>query len=499
MAAAVSAEEQRQIDEAIRVSKELWLAEAAAQRRRSLAVSPVAAAPAGSCIDLCSSSDEEEAPMTAMAFKTEPAKRPLERSSDDDDCVVVLPRAKRPAVAAAAAAVGDDDGDVSIEGQSGAMALIDFPHARENCVQHAFVPGNFQTTCVNCYCFVCDAPASACVQWVAHAPATHREASWRKERERAKQKKLAELVAAGTAGSTRFSVAAAASAASVALAAPRPGARSVTASTTISCTELLKQVQQVWPVEEPTPMSLKAQLRPYQRQSLAFMLELERAPEGVSTVGKIACDARWSESRAWKNVRGGWLCDEVGMGKTMVCIATILANPLPHVQQSPWTISGTADFHQLYRGVPSMQLLARFGDNRLKLKTTLVLTKNTLIGQWKDEIEKFAPHLRVLIYHAASGSSSVRKNIDLGKVDLSKVDVILNTTQTQFPEWLERCATFHRIIIDESHESIAPQNLRLASSYRWAVTGTPCLTSFTNLSLQLRFLGHHSSVTNDAI
>ena len=26
-------------------------------------------------------------------------------------------------------------------------------------------------------------------------------------------------------------------------------------------------------------------------------------------------------------VRGGWLCDEVGMGKTCVCVALILANP----------------------------------------------------------------------------------------------------------------------------------------------------------------------------
>jgi hypothetical protein len=27
------------------------------------------------------------------------------------------------------------------------------------------------------------------------------------------------------------------------------------------------------------------------------------------------------------SVRGGWLCDEVGMGKTCVCVALILANP----------------------------------------------------------------------------------------------------------------------------------------------------------------------------
>ena len=507
MAAAVSAEEQRQIDEAIRVSKELWLAEAAEQRRRrSLAVSPVASASASGCIDLCSSSDEEDdAP---VVFKTEPAKRSLERcqASEDDGCVVVPPPAKRPAAASAASAAsaaagaGDDDADVTIEGQSGAMALIDFPHARENCVQHAFVPGNFAATCANCYCFVCDAPASGCVQWAAHAPATHKEAAWRKERERMKQAKLARLAAAvpaaGAGGGMRAPPPAAAAAAAAAAApAPAPvGAPAVDAPTSISCTELLKQVQQVWPVEEPTPVLLKAQLRPYQRQSLAFMLELERAPAGASTVGSVSTGSFPPK----REVRGGWLCDEVGMGKTMACIATILANPLPQEQQTPWTIDPARDWHDHTRygrsitvRTPTSGLLTRFRGNTLKLKTTLVLTKNTLIGQWKDEFEKFAPHLNVLIYHTASSTAGVRKKVDLGKVDLSKVDVILNTTQTQFPQWLVECATFHRVIIDESHEAIARQNNVLVSSYRWAVTGTPCHKSFTDLYSQLTFLGHN--------
>ena len=44
------------------------------------------------------------------------------------------------------------------------------------------------------------------------------------------------------------------------------------------------------------------------------MLEKERAAAGSDTVSA-------------DGVRGGWLCDEVGMGKTLVCISLVCANP----------------------------------------------------------------------------------------------------------------------------------------------------------------------------
>ena len=67
-------------------------------------------------------------------------------------------------------------------------------------------------------------------------------------------------------------------------------------------------------MESPDPPGLGQgiNLRPYQRQSLAFMLDIEKRIEpGDATAG-----------------RGGWLADEMGMGKTAVCAALILANPM---------------------------------------------------------------------------------------------------------------------------------------------------------------------------
>jgi len=78
----------------------------------------------------------------------------------------------------------------------------------------------------------------------------------------------------------------------------------------ISCQNLLKRVEQVFPVEAPTPASLRsAELRPYQRQSLAFMLELEKAPAGAETVGAVRVHSQFRSPMTGGTypVRGGWL------------------------------------------------------------------------------------------------------------------------------------------------------------------------------------------------
>jgi hypothetical protein len=168
-----------------------------------------------------------------------------------------------------------------------------------------------------------DAPASTCAQWQQHCAATHAIRRWRDERERHKT-----LLKARGSGSSSHAASAPAAAAAAAASNPYQAAAAAAAALLAprTCEELMRQVQQVWPVETPEPAGLlpSCRLRPYQKQSLAFMLELERAPAGAATVGgeshRESLD-RWYPSTL-REVRGGWLCDEVGMGKTIVCIVS---------------------------------------------------------------------------------------------------------------------------------------------------------------------------------
>ena len=40
-----------------------------------------------------------------------------------------------------------------------------------------------------------------------------------------------------------------------------------------------------------------------------------------------------------------------------------------------------------------------------KVKTTVISTSNTIVGQWYDEIKKFAPNINIKVHHGSYKSS----------------------------------------------------------------------------------------------
>ncbi|EJK45218.1 hypothetical protein THAOC_36181, partial [Thalassiosira oceanica] len=85
-------------------------------------------------------------------------------------------------------ATGDDD-EIQMMGGNTTNANIDMPHMRSDCGLHKFVPdtiglpNNNLQICSNCYCFVCDIPASECKAWGQHCHAHPGDAKWKMQRE----------------------------------------------------------------------------------------------------------------------------------------------------------------------------------------------------------------------------------------------------------------------------------------------------------------------------
>ena len=132
---------------------------------------------------------------------------------------------------------------------------------------------------------------------------------------------------------------------------------------------------------------------------------------------------------------GGLLADEMGLGKTIQTIAFLLSN---------------------------------------KDKKSIVITPTALIYNWKNELEKFAPTLKVGLLHAAkSEREKILDNID-------NYDVIL-TTYTTYKNDIDKYKNinFDYCIIDEAQNIKNPDAIitkaikNVNAKVKFALTGTP--------------------------
>ena len=148
---------------------------------------------------------------------------------------------------------------------------------------------------------MCDSPAKDCKVWGGHCKATHNDPHWKSEREKAKQARIRAASVAAAAPRTAIAPRPAAVSRSPSSSSPGWSARrkrktpqSGRRSAEFSVRKLLQEVTSVHPVEIQPPVGsgFVTPLRHYQKQSLAFMVDTEK-----------------------NHLRGGWLADEVGMGK----------------------------------------------------------------------------------------------------------------------------------------------------------------------------------------
>ncbi|QKT07835.1 DEAD/DEAH box helicase [Gordonia sp. X0973] len=167
------------------------------------------------------------------------------------------------------------------------------------------------------------------------------------------------------------------------------------------------------------PTRLAATLRPYQRRGLDWLVQL-------------------SAQRI-----GGVLADDMGLGKTVQVIALLC-----HERENSPT------------------------------RPTLVVCPMSLVGNWARELDRFAPHLRVLVHH---GPDRLRGD-DFHR-EAQAADVVLTTfaIATRDRALLARVAgkPWRRLVVDEAQHvknvaTAAASALRaIDARHRLALTGTP--------------------------
>lgn len=194
---------------------------------------------------------------------------------------------------------------------------------------------------------------------------------------------------------------------------------------------------------------------------------------------------------------GGLLAEEMGLGKTVELMALISLN-----QRTDLPAGGIFDLES--------------GTDVLPSRATLIVTPNSILPQWRSELAKHAPRLKVMHYE---GIPPATKKIDDAKVleDLTKnYDVVLTTYQVLAREVhfaedppdrnmrrvrkFERKRSpliqvqFWRAVMDEAQmietsvTAAARVACRLPRVHSWAVSGTPLRKDAQDLHGLLIFL-----------
>ncbi|PKU74958.1 DNA repair protein RAD5B [Dendrobium catenatum] len=260
--------------------------------------------------------------------------------------------------------------------------------------------------------------------------------------------------------------------------------------------------------EAKPPRTLLSNLWSYQKQALYWMSELEKGidvEQAAKTLHPCWSAYKICDKRApavYLNVfsgevttqfpsatlmaRGGILADAMGLGKTVMTIALILANPsraAPDDEDTDveaWNESA----RNLNKGSPSLK------------GGTLIVCPMALLGQWKDELEAHSKpgSISVFVHYGGEKCSDLR--------EISKYHVVLTTygvLTSAYKTGSEKKSIFHnirwyRVVLDEAHtikcskSNVAQSAFALTSHCRWCLTGTPLQNSLADLYSLLCFL-----------
>ena len=241
--------------------------------------------------------------------------------------------------------------------------------------------------------------------------------------------------------------------------------------TTNRIVDALEAASELHVAEVDAPASLNVALQPFQRRTLAWMRERERRPSDVVTIrpstGVAAFFYANQHLQRHQPARGGFVMQEMGMGKTVEALALALATRRPALA-TPLAANQTTQVPPPKGG-------------------TLVLTPSTLFGNWMAECSKLLPpSVRVLLLDSANKKKH-------GAHSLCGYDIVI-TSYSMLKASPVVTLRWHRVVLDEAQEvrnadsAVTKAVASIQASRRWALTGTPFVASHNDLHGQLAAL-----------
>jgi SNF2 family DNA or RNA helicase len=190
--------------------------------------------------------------------------------------------------------------------------------------------------------------------------------------------------------------------------------------------EAVKHQAFMKPPKKLTPM-WPPSLYKHQKEGVAWMLKREQSPV----------------------LKGGLLCDEPGMGKTIQVGAVMCQNPQ---------------------------------------KNNLLILPNAVIRQWVDTLTKMIPGVNIYVHH---GNTKIKDTSILQK---GPMNIVIITIAGVTKMSLFKKITWDRIIMDECHyiknksSSRSIHAKKLNGKIKWGLTGTPVQNSIKDLISLVMFI-----------
>jgi SNF2 family DNA or RNA helicase len=122
---------------------------------------------------------------------------------------------------------------------------------------------------------------------------------------------------------------------------------------------------------------------------------------------------------------------------------------------------------------------------------TLLIAPTSVLGNWRKEVERFAPQLRVFLHHGPTRA----KDADTFQTVCAESDLVVTSfALARMDEKLLRSVAWQRLVVDEAQNIKNPQSAqtraisRLDARHRLALTGTPVENRLRDLWSIFNFL-----------